>query len=132
MRSLAKVMEYRMSRWLQIMQDRDTSGMTVKAYCEVTGIKEHCYYYWQRKLRDAAFNQIMEHESVPHRSEIQPSRFAEIQLVADEPSWSAAVPSEPLGEIKLTVGTVVITANKAYPVAQLAKLIKGLAEDAEA
>ena len=38
----------------QVVQDRTERGLTVREYCEETGICENTYFYWQRKLRAAA------------------------------------------------------------------------------
>ena len=46
--------EYRLGHWSQILQDRAASGMSIKAYCEINGIHQNVYHYWQRKLRAAA------------------------------------------------------------------------------
>jgi putative transposase len=46
--------EIRLTHWAQVMQERKASGLSNKAYCESTGIHENVYYYWQRKLREAA------------------------------------------------------------------------------
>ena len=46
--------EYRLSHWIQIMQERCESGLSIKGYCEREGIHQNIYHYWQRKLRAAA------------------------------------------------------------------------------
>ena len=46
--------EYRLSHWIQIMQERTESGLSIKGYCEREGIHQNVYHYWQRKLRAAA------------------------------------------------------------------------------
>ena len=46
--------EYRLSHWIQIMQERSESGLSIKGYCEREGIHQNVYHYWQRKLRAAA------------------------------------------------------------------------------
>lgn len=51
--------EYRKSQWMQIIQNRLDSGQTIKDFCESTGITKHTYYYWQRKLREAACTELM-------------------------------------------------------------------------
>ena len=48
---------YRMEQWKQIIQDRQKSGLSNKAYCEQQGISEKTYYYWLRKMRTAAAGQ---------------------------------------------------------------------------
>jgi len=45
--------EYRLSHWTEVMRDRTSSGLTIKAYCEREGIHQNVYHYWQRKLRQA-------------------------------------------------------------------------------
>lgn len=55
MREIAE--EYRLSHWAQIMQERKASGMSIKAYCESVGIHFNRYFYWQRKLREAALKE---------------------------------------------------------------------------
>jgi len=46
--------ELRMSHWAGIMRNRQESGLSIRAYCETAGFHENVYYYWQRKLREAA------------------------------------------------------------------------------
>ncbi len=51
--------EYRLSHWAKIMQERQESGSSIKAYCQGMGIHENVYYYWQRKLRAAACAELL-------------------------------------------------------------------------
>ncbi len=46
--------EYRLAHWAQIMKERSESGLSVKAYCQQIGICGNTYFYWQRRLREAA------------------------------------------------------------------------------
>ena len=41
--------EYRMAHWTDVMQERNTSGLSIKAYCKSIGIRTNVYFYWQRK-----------------------------------------------------------------------------------
>ena len=45
--------ELRLSHWAGIMRERKESGLTIKAFCESSGIYPNVYFYWQRKLREA-------------------------------------------------------------------------------
>ena len=47
--------EYRLSHWAQVMQERAARGMSIREYCKSLGMHENVYYYWQRKLREAAY-----------------------------------------------------------------------------
>ncbi len=46
--------EYRLSHWARVMKARSESGLSIKAFCKEAGFHENVYYYWQRKLREAA------------------------------------------------------------------------------
>lgn len=46
--------EFRTEQWIQVIQERQASGMTVKDFCLNRSIKRDEYFYWQHKLRKAA------------------------------------------------------------------------------
>ena len=50
--------EYRAAQWLQIIRDRQESGMNIKNYCLSNGISRDSYFYWQSKLRKSACNDL--------------------------------------------------------------------------
>ena len=43
--------EIRMKHWMQIIAQRQQSGLTVKGFCAQQDIPIKQYYYWQHKLR---------------------------------------------------------------------------------
>jgi len=51
--------EYRLSHWAGVIQERNTSGLSVKAYCESIGIHTNVYFYWQRKIRETACRELL-------------------------------------------------------------------------
>ena len=92
--------EYRLTQWAQITRERADRGLSVKAYCKEIGIHENTYFYWQRKLREAAC------------SEIQPTGTEGKHLVPN--GWALCVKGEPtlvqgltieVGGCRITVGT---------------------------
>jgi transposase-like protein len=40
------------------MRERNESGKSVRVYCQRAGIREKTYYYWQRKLRETACEEL--------------------------------------------------------------------------
>lgn len=50
--------EYRMVQWAQILQAKQTSGQSIGEFCEASGISRNTYFYWQRKLREAACTEL--------------------------------------------------------------------------
>ncbi|MEN6326031.1 MAG: IS66 family insertion sequence element accessory protein TnpB [Syntrophomonas sp.] len=53
--NIQKVTEdYRLSKWMQVIQEKQCSGQSIKDFCLGKGISSNAYFYWQRKLRKAA------------------------------------------------------------------------------
>lgn len=46
--------KFRLEQWTQLIQDQRSSGMSVKAWCQQTQIKETSYYYWLKRIRQQA------------------------------------------------------------------------------
>jgi transposase-like protein len=46
--------KYRLNKWSRIIQECMGSGQTVSAWCREHNISENSYYYWLRKVREAA------------------------------------------------------------------------------
>lgn len=55
--------QHRLQQWAQIIREQKNSGLTVKAYCKNAGIRIRAYYYWFPKVRDAACEQLIKHQS---------------------------------------------------------------------
>ena len=64
------VREFRSNQWMQIIQDRNQSGLTIREYCEQNGLSRNAYYYWLRIIRQ----QAMEERETSSR----PQEFVEI------------------------------------------------------
>jgi len=43
--------EYRMKQWAERIKEYNTSGMTLKTWCEINSINVKTYYYWLHKIR---------------------------------------------------------------------------------
>ena len=54
--------DYRLSQWAQVMQERRNSGQSVKEFCERSGVSRNAYFYWQKKLRNAACRELVKTE----------------------------------------------------------------------
>ena len=68
--------EYRLSHWASVMQERNASGMNIRAYCESIGIHTNVYFYWQRKLREAACQELLSDKQNQSQSAIIPNGWA--------------------------------------------------------
>ena len=55
---LAMRSEYRLQQWAQVVKACNASGLSNREYCRQHNISEKTYYYWVRRLRQAAASQI--------------------------------------------------------------------------
>lgn len=106
--------EYRLGHWAQITKERVESGQSIRAYCQGAGIHENVYYYWQRKLREAACEQI----GLPG--------FSEVRITERQPQGEPTSPGH--GQMRIEVNGLQITVDGGYPIEQLSALLKKLSE----
>jgi len=119
--------EYRLSHWAQVAQEWIKRGETIKAYCKQIGISENTYFYWQRRLRRAACEEMTKLES--EERTVTRAGFVEIEVA--EPPAQPALPAPeekatPLGQLSVEAGGVRITADSGYPPEKLAALLREL------
>jgi len=114
--------EYRMAHWTQIVQDRSNSGLSIKAYCENTGIHEYAYYYWLKKLREATCEGLSAMQSSVRRSSSESPVFAEVKL----PTSTTLPPPLMNSQTQICIETagVRLTAGDQYPTEKLTELLK--------
>lgn len=51
--------EYRLSQWAQVIKAQLDSGQNIKDFCQTAGISKNSYFYWQKKLREAACTELV-------------------------------------------------------------------------
>jgi transposase-like protein len=112
--------QYRMSQWLQVIQERMGSGERIDEYCDRKGIKRHTYFYWQRKLRETAGKHLAEQQKQPENNI---PRFTEVRMLKDGPRSTR---TEESGQILVEVAGVRIRAGSGYPTDKLTSLLREL------
>lgn len=108
--------EYRLSQWLTIIKECRSSGMPVKRWCEQNDVNEKRFYYWQRKLREAAS------KSLPTTME-QPT-FVQVSSSVQLPSVSPVTDFVPARVLK--VGNVSLELSDTVQPELLATALKVL------
>lgn len=68
--------QIRIQQWAAVIHDRQESGLKVDDYCEQHGLSRNAYYYWLRKVKEAALTQ---------------TGFVEIQSVVTPPEASSKI-----------------------------------------
>lgn len=46
--------QYRLEQWTKLIQECQSSGMKIDDWCDANGVTRHAYYYWLRKVRQTA------------------------------------------------------------------------------
>jgi hypothetical protein len=112
--------EYRLDHWAGIMRERIESGLSIREFCKNAGFHENMYFYWQRKLREAA---CAEQGIARINAEVPaPVGFAEVKL-AEIPAPLQET-SDRQSHVCIEISEVRITADNGYPVDKLATLIQ--------
>ncbi len=108
--------EYRLAHWAQIMRERQESGLSIKQFCKNAGFHPNIYFYWQRKLREAACREL-----VPAGQETR-------QLSSAPSGWVACVKPETKVPSPLTIeiGQYKVHVGQAADAEQLAKVCRVL------
>ena len=111
--------EIRLAQWAQVMQERVASGQSIVAFCEERGIARQRYFYWQRRLRAVAADQLKQMSALsPEAQALVPSGWAQ---VTEEPS-----PAPEPQSLTLRVGGAEIEVRQGYDEALLASVCRAL------
>jgi len=124
MNSREIAVEFRLAHWAKIIQDRNDSGLSIRAYCKDASIQESNYYYWLKRLREAAGEGLAQ---LQHKTTgLAPAGFAEVKLSAA----SALVPEFTANQnyVCIEAAGVRITADSGYPIGNLATLLREVAQ----
>ena len=95
--------EYRLSHWAGIMQARKESGLSIKAYCLSAGFHANVYYYWQRKLREAACRDMLSIKE-PAPQTMVPSGWTAVSEAILEPSTESSAVTIEIGKFRVSAG----------------------------
>ena len=117
--------EYRLTHWAQIMRERIESRLNVKAFCKKAGIHENTYFYWQRKLRGAACEQLEKMSADSKTTDLAHPGFAEVKLRESLPQITHAGPALH-GNLSIVFPGMQIIADSTYPPDKLAYLLREL------
>ena len=71
------VRQFRLSNWGEAVKERVASGQTVRAFCAENGISSATYYYRQKKVREAAYGELIKVES--HEERLVPTGWTQVE-----------------------------------------------------
>ena len=102
--------QYRLSFWSEALRERSTSGVSIREFCQNRGVSRNTYFYWQRKLRELAVEQIADKKQTVS-SELSVRKSEEALQTHSSGLPKAVVPSgwsqvSVVEEVHDTVGSV--------------------------
>jgi len=129
------VSEFRTTQWAQMIQERVSRQQKIRDFCQEAGVSKNTYYYWQRKVRQALCERMLEKPVGSPPAGTGRARFAEVKLVeTHESSTLPAPPAQPaspaspgmteLGKLCVETGELRITIDSGYPPEKLAALLR--------
>lgn len=111
--------EVRLRQWAEIMRERTASGQSISAWCESHGIRRQQYFYWQRKLREAACSELAIRTPEDEQG-MTPGGWARLEP-AQPPSTESGVTIE-VGGYRVTA----TTSTDPALLAQVCRMLKSL------
>lgn len=90
--------EVKLSQWNALVQECLGSGMKIKDWCQQNNINKDAYYYWLRKIREAACDSME-------------TRFVRVPDQCVAPSLHSVFSAE----LTISVGSVTININSSTP-----------------
>ena len=119
--------EIRMVQWAQVMRERAASGLSIEAYCKANGIARYSYFYWQKKLREAAVCQ-MSGGAQPEQQTLVPTGWAAVNAAEEAAPEQAGSLTLHQDGLTLRVGGAEIEVRAGYDEVLLAPVIKTLSQ----
>lgn len=85
--------EIRLQQWIGIIKECRSSGKSVKSWCRENNISEKSYFYWQRRAREAACQELTAYQEkaiIPAENNSSPI-FTECRIPANHRAGETAV-----------------------------------------
>ncbi len=109
MNAKQKVRKANLSKWSAIIQEQQSSGLTIRSWCDQNNISFHAYNYWKHILKEEYVNSILP-DIVPigHQAKVIPvSADSKLELSdspISNPTPANDVISISLGDIRIDIG----------------------------
>jgi putative transposase len=118
MNTRAIAAEYRLAQWAQAMRERAANRQGIDEFCQARGVSRNTYFYWQRKLREAAAGQLASAGQAEPQTALVAQGWVEASAAAPE--------SAPKAGLTLRVGGAEIQVHQGFDAELLALVCKAL------
>jgi hypothetical protein len=113
------ITEQRLLYWAQFIRDRKASGLSVRAFCRNADVRENTYYYWQKKIRDEACEQLLMSQTDDGSASFVPKGFTEVVVHGDNDCEIIIHDTMPVAA-DLVPQTAIVATAPPYPIAAVA------------
>ena len=110
--------QYRLAQWTELARERVELGLSIRAYCAMKGFAENTYFYWQRRLRDAARTHCEAERAKP-----AVPGFVEVAVA---PAPEAPERQVQTGQLQVQINGILLSVDSGYPPEKLAALLREL------
>ncbi len=127
-----------LQKWIPIIQKCNQSGMRVLDFCASEGITKDAYYYWLRRVREAALESQTDASVIPTKPKLvnithkQDELARETKTIADEVSKETFYISKPISDrfatqLTISIGAAIVGVNQNTPKDLLLSVMEVLA-----
>ena len=92
--------QYRLQKWAKLIAERSDCGLTIHAFCQKRGISRNAYFYWLKRVRQAACQNL---------PAVEPTKFAPVEISP------LPVPSTTSGCLTLRYGQISLEVYESTP-----------------
>ena len=110
--------QYRLAQWSDLVKERVALGLSIRSYCAMKGFAENTYFYWQRRLREAARPQLE-----AGQAGLPVPGFVEVAL---SPAPEAPVTQTQTGQLQVQINGIRLSVDSSYLPEKLAALLQAL------
>lgn len=118
MTTKAMTYQYRLAQWSDLVKERVDLGLSIRAYCAMKGFAENTFFYWQRRVREAARPQLE-----AGQASLPVPGFVEVALA---PAPEAPVTQAQAGQLQVQINGIHLSVDSSYPSEKLAALLQAL------
>lgn len=100
-----KIRKANLSKWAELIQDQQASGLTIKSWCDQNNVSFHAYNYWKHILKEEYVNSILP-EIVPiPKPDAIPVREDNTQLELRDSYNTPQAITVSIGDIRIEIGS---------------------------
>jgi hypothetical protein len=112
--------QYRLKQWTELIRECRSSGQTVAAWCVGKSINPKSYYYWLRKVREAAC------DSLPACNNRSDQLIVPVSRATQESTLSPSPQAEKNYDLRIHLGSIAVDLSNTASASLIENTLKAL------